>query len=187
MMSSLRQRHMFAMVWIAKEHRLVALNASGRAGALATREELIKRGRTRMPGRGIEAVTVPGALAGWDALLEEVRHLTLAQALAPAIRYADEAFQSRPSSRTKVGKRGSACSARDSATKATYMPNGHPLERGEWFRNPDYARTLRDIAKGRTQVLSTAAQLGQTHRRPLAEKSAAFSRSRTSRATSPIG
>src|SRR6476620_9167436 len=40
---------MFAMVWIAREHRLVALNASGRAGALATREELVRRGRTRMP------------------------------------------------------------------------------------------------------------------------------------------
>src|SRR5450432_3913015 len=32
---------MFAMVWIAKEHRLVALNSSGRAGALMTREELL--------------------------------------------------------------------------------------------------------------------------------------------------
>ena len=49
---------------------------------------------------------------------------------------------------------------RDSATKATYMPNGHPLERGEWFRNPDYARTLRDIAKGGPQVLYGGA-LGQ--------------------------
>ena len=34
---------MFALVWVAKEHRLVALNASGRAGALMTREELVKR------------------------------------------------------------------------------------------------------------------------------------------------
>src|SRR5690348_6417729 len=57
---------MFAMVWIAKEHRLVALNASGRAGALMTREELLKRGRTHMPTRGVETITVPGALAGWD-------------------------------------------------------------------------------------------------------------------------
>jgi gamma-glutamyltranspeptidase/glutathione hydrolase len=60
---------MFAMVWVAKEHRLVALNASGCAGALMTREELLKRGRTRMPSRGVETITVPGALAGWDALL----------------------------------------------------------------------------------------------------------------------
>src|SRR3982751_7085064 len=33
---------MFAMVWSAKEGRLVGLNASGRAGALMTREELLR-------------------------------------------------------------------------------------------------------------------------------------------------
>jgi gamma-glutamyltranspeptidase / glutathione hydrolase len=151
MMTSLGS-DMFAMVWIAKEHRLVALNASGRAGALATREELIKRGRTRMPGRGIEAVTVPGALAGWDALLKKYGTITLAQALAPAIRYADEGFPVTPVI-SDEWKSEEALLGRDSATKATYMPNGHPLERGEWFRNPDYARTLREIAKGGPSVL----------------------------------
>ena len=49
---------MFATVWVAKEHRLVAINASGRAGALMTREALLARGRKTMPERGIETVTV---------------------------------------------------------------------------------------------------------------------------------
>ncbi len=151
MMTSLGS-DMFAMVWIAKEHRLVALNASGRAGALATREELVRRGRTRMPARGIEAVTVPGALAGWDALLRKYGTITLEQALAPAIRYAEEGFPVTPVI-SDEWKSEEALLGRDSATKATYMPNGHPLERGEWFRNPDYARTLRDIARGGPAVL----------------------------------
>src|SRR3954468_14764515 len=69
---------MFALMWSAKEKRLVALNASGRAGSLMTREELVKRGRTRIQ-RGIETVTVPGALAGWDALLKKYGTITLAQ------------------------------------------------------------------------------------------------------------
>src|SRR3954470_17725085 len=69
---------MFAIIWLAKEHRLVALNASGRAGSLMTREELIKRGRTRGPARGPESVTVPGALAGWQALLTKFGSRTLA-------------------------------------------------------------------------------------------------------------
>ncbi|MES2176363.1 MAG: gamma-glutamyltransferase [Gemmatimonadota bacterium] len=150
---------MFAMVWIAKEHRLVALNASGRAGALSTREELLKRGRQRMPARGIETVTVPGALAGWDALLRKYGTMTLAQAIAPAIRYAEEGFPVTPiiSDEWKSEERllGS-----DPATKATYMPNGHPMEPGEWFTNPDYARTLREIAKGGIGVLYGGA-LGQ--------------------------
>ncbi len=150
---------MFAMVWIAKEHRLVALNASGRAGALATRDALLKRGRTRMPERGIEAVTVPGGLAGWDELLRKYGTLTLAQALAPAIRYADEGFPVTPVI-SDEWKSEVALLGRDSAMKATYMPNGHPLERGEWFRNPDYARTLREIAKGGIGVMYGGA-LGQ--------------------------
>ena len=143
---------MFAMVWLAKEHRLVALNASGRAGALATRAELVRRGRPRMPARGIEAVTVPGALAGWDALLRKYGTITLAQALAPAIRYADEGFPVTPII-SDEWKSEETLLSRDSATKATYMPNGHPLEPGEWFRNPDYAQTLREIAAGGTSVL----------------------------------
>ncbi len=44
---------MFALIWLAKEKKLVALNASGRAGSLMTREELVKRGRTRNIPRGV--------------------------------------------------------------------------------------------------------------------------------------
>ena len=150
---------MFAMVWIAKEHRLVALNASGRAGALATREELVRRGRARMPSRGMEAVTVPGALAGWNELLRKYGTYTLAQALAPAIRYADQGFPVTPVI-SDEWKSEEALLGRDSAMKATYMPNGHPLDRGEWFRNPDYARTLREIARGGIGVMYGGA-LGQ--------------------------
>lgn len=143
---------MFAMVWIAKEHRLVALNASGRAGALATREELLRRGRTRMPTTGIETVTVPGALAGWDELLRKYGTITLAQALAPAIRYADEGFPVTPII-SEDWNAEVALLARDSAARATFMPAGHAPAPGEWFRNPDLARTLREIARGGPAVL----------------------------------
>ena len=73
---------MFALIWIAKEKKLVALNASGRAGSLMTREELLKRGRTRNIPRGVETITVPGALAGWETLLKTYGTITLASALA---------------------------------------------------------------------------------------------------------
>src|ERR1051325_515140 len=82
---------MFAIVWSAKEKKLIALNASGRAGSLMTREELVKRGRTRVE-RGPESITVPGAVAGWDALLKKYSTMTLAQVLQPAIEYADKGY-----------------------------------------------------------------------------------------------
>jgi gamma-glutamyltranspeptidase / glutathione hydrolase len=149
---------MFATVWVAKEHRLVAINASGRAGALMTREALLARGRKKMPESGAETVTVPGALAGWDELLKRYGTITLAQALAPAIRYAEQGYPVTPiiSGDWKEEEKLSA----DSAAKATFMPNGHTPAAGEWFRNPDYARTLREVAAGGAKVFYGGA-LGQ--------------------------
>jgi gamma-glutamyltranspeptidase/glutathione hydrolase len=137
---------MFALIWIAKEKKLVALNASGRAGSLMTRAELVKRGRTRMPSRGIETITVPGALAGWQTLLTTYGTMTLASVLQPAIHYADNGYPLTPIIADDwAGQQ--AILARDSGARQTFLPNGRPPVAGEWFRNPDYARTLRDIAR----------------------------------------
>src|SRR3954470_22514461 len=109
---------MFALMWSAKEKKLVALNSSGRAGSLMTRDELVKRGRTRIP-RGIETVTVPGALAGWDALLKKYGTITLAQALEPAIGYAENGFVVTPViSGDWAGQR--TILLRDEGAKATF-------------------------------------------------------------------
>jgi gamma-glutamyltranspeptidase/glutathione hydrolase len=143
---------MFATVWIAKEHRLVAINASGRAGALMTRDLLVSRGRQQMLSRGAETVTVPGALAGWDALLKKYGTISLAQALAPAIRYAEQGYPVTPII-SGDWKDAEEILGRDSAAKATFMPSGHAPAPGEWFRNPDYARTLREVASGGIKVM----------------------------------
>jgi gamma-glutamyltranspeptidase/glutathione hydrolase len=137
---------MFALIWLAKEQKLVALNASGRAGALMTREALIKRGRTRNIPRGVEAITVPGALAGWQTLLTTYGTKTLADVLQPAIRYAQDGYPLTPVI-ADDWEGQAALLARDSAAKATFLPNGRAPKAGEWFRNPDYARTLQEIAK----------------------------------------
>ncbi len=149
---------MFALIWSAKEKKLVALNASGRAGSLMTREELVKRGRTRIP-RGIETVTVPGAVAGWDALLRKYGTMTLAQVLEPAIGYAENGFVVTPViSGDWAGQR--AILLRDEGAKATFLPNGEPPKAGDYFKNPDYAATLRQIAKEGPSTLYGGA-LGQ--------------------------
>ena len=137
---------MFAIIWLAKEKKLVALNASGRAGALMTREELLKRGRTRSIPRGVETITVPGALAGWQMLLKTYGSITLASAVAPAIRYADDGFPLTPVIADDWAGQATLL-AKDPGATATFLPNGKPPMAGEWFRNPDYARTLREIAR----------------------------------------
>jgi gamma-glutamyltranspeptidase/glutathione hydrolase len=60
---------LFAIVYEAKSGKLFGLNASGWAPKGLTVEHLRAKGRTDMPGRGIDAATVPGAVNGWEKLL----------------------------------------------------------------------------------------------------------------------
>ena len=136
---------MFALVWLARERKLVALNASGRAGSLMTREALVARGFRAGSQQGAMSVTVPGALAGWDLLLRTHGRRTLAQVLQPAITYARDGFPVTPIIASQWADETNFL-RRDSAAAATYLPGGRAPKAGEWFRNPDYARTLQTIA-----------------------------------------
>ncbi|HET9455611.1 MAG TPA: gamma-glutamyltransferase family protein, partial [Gemmatimonadaceae bacterium] len=136
---------MFALVWLARERKLVALNASGRAGSLMTRETLVARGFRAGSQQGAMSVTVPGALAGWDLLLRTHGRRTLAQVLQPAISYARDGFPVTPIIASQWADETNFL-RRDSAAAATYLPGGRAPKAGEWFRNPDYARTLQTIA-----------------------------------------
>jgi gamma-glutamyltranspeptidase/glutathione hydrolase len=137
---------MFAVVWLAREQKLVALNASGRAGSRMTRETLQARGFRAGSQQGVMSVTVPGALAGWDKLLRTYGKRTLAQVLQPAIGYARDGFPVSPIIAAQWANETNFLK-RDSAAAATFLPGGHAPKAGEWFQNPDYARTLQDIAK----------------------------------------
>ncbi len=137
---------MFALVWNAKDHTLIGLNASGRAGSLMTRDALLARGHTTMPQETVEDVTVPGALSGWEALLHRYGTISLAQALQPAIGYAEEGFPVTPIIAQDWASE-TARLARDAGARATFLVDGTRAPKaGEWFRNPDLARTLRLIA-----------------------------------------
>ena len=136
---------MFAIVWLAGEQKLVAINASGRAGSRMTRETLQARGFRAGSQQGVMSVTVPGALAGWDLLLRTHGRRTLAQVLQPSIAYARDGFPVSPIIAAQWANE-TAFLQRDSAAAATFLPGGRAPKAGEWFRNPDYARTLQVIA-----------------------------------------
>ena len=124
----------------------MALNASGRAGALMTREALLRRGDTDHIPRGVQTITVPGALAGWQALLAKYGTMTLAQALEPAVGYADHGFVVTPVIAKDWASQREVL-ARDSGARATYMPGGDVPRAGAFFTNPGYAATLREIQR----------------------------------------
>ena len=136
----------FVIAWRADTKELVGLDASGRSGSGMTAEALRARGHQRMPGSGPEAVTVPGAVSGWHALVDRYGELGLARVLEPAIRTAAGGFPVTP----VIARQWAAATdklARDEGARATYLVDGERAPRaGEWFANPDLARSFQRIA-----------------------------------------
>ncbi len=137
---------MFALLWSAKEERLVGLDGSGRAGSGANADALTAEGLREVPDHDARAVTVPGALAGWDALLERFGTRTLSNVLAPAIALAERGYPVTPI----IARDWASVSdvlRRNEAAAATFLPGGRAPAAGEWFRLPDLAETFRGIAR----------------------------------------
>ncbi len=137
---------LFAIVYEAKTGKLYGLNASGWSPAGLTPEFLRSKGLKQMPQSGIDSVTVPGAVDGWDKLLHRFGRKSLAEVLAPAIQYADEGFPV-----TEIFSSYWIASEeklrRDTNAARTFLPHGHAPRPGEMFRNPDLAWSLRQIAR----------------------------------------
>ena len=138
---------LFAIIYEAKTGKLYGLNASGWAPAALTADYLLAKGIKTMPQRGIHAVTVPGAVNGWDKILKKFGRKSFAEVLAPAIFYADSGFP--------VGEVVSVFwhdsekdLKADEPTAKTYLINGRVPAAGEVFKNPDLAWTYRQIASG---------------------------------------
>jgi gamma-glutamyltranspeptidase/glutathione hydrolase len=140
---------LFAIVYEAKTGKLYGLNASGWAPQKLSIELLNEKGKKTMPQSGIHSVTVPGCVAGWDALRKRFGTQEFATLLKPAIYYADEGFP--VSELIAASWKGSTKTlAAHPNSKETYLVDGRAPKAGELFRNPDLARSLRIIAdKGR--------------------------------------
>lgn len=137
---------LFAIVYEARTGKLHGLNASGWAPTGLTPALLASRNITRMPNTGILSVTVPGAVAGWEALRWRFGTRGFADLLAPAIWYAENGF---PVTEVVAGEWAEAERKLGATAEAsaTYLPGGKPPAFGQVFTNPNLARTLRRIAE----------------------------------------
>ena len=109
--------------------------------------EALRAAGERMPPGGPHSVTVPGVLAGWEALAGQgaahplAGHLRRAADLA-----ADGAPVAAGLARAILARREAV--AADPGLSALLMPDGEPLREGTTLRQPRLAATLRAIADG---------------------------------------
>jgi len=137
---------LFAIVYDAKGNKLYGLNASGWAPKGLTIEYLQKQGIRSMPQQGVNAVTVPGAVDGWQKLADEFGRKKLAEDLAAAIRTAQDGFPVPEWTAAYWAASADYLRTDDAATK-TYLPGDRAPKVGEVFRNPDLAWSLEQIAQ----------------------------------------
>jgi gamma-glutamyltranspeptidase/glutathione hydrolase len=139
---------MFALYYSTETRQVTALNGSGRAPAALSLDRLKKDGiSTELPPFHAHTITVPGACAGWFDLIERHGSFKMSEILSPAIRLASDGFPVSPitAHSWEIGVKRQLRSA----------PNGQELtidgrapRAGEFFRNPNLARTLETIANG---------------------------------------
>ena len=137
---------LFAILWIEKDKKLYGLNASGRSPKDLTLDYFKTEGITKIPAYGPLPVSVPGCVDGWFEMHDKFGKLAMKKILDPAIRYAEDGFP--------VTELVSYYMHIASKTfnkypnfKETYAIDGLIPKKGQLFKNPDLANTLRVIAK----------------------------------------
>jgi gamma-glutamyltranspeptidase/glutathione hydrolase len=143
----------FMLYHEAATGRMWSMNASGRAPAEMTIEILAANRQDRSqadakayePGRGPNAVSVPGAVRAWADALDRFGTISLSDALGPAIAYAEQGFP------VSVRLARSTTSNVDilrrcAAAASVFLRDGAPYEPGDVLRQSDLGRTLRSIA-----------------------------------------
>ena len=163
---------LFAIVYSAKDHKLYALNASGKAPAGATVEHYASLGYKYVPGvsapgpgggmpsAGILTVTVPGTVEGWDQLLKKFGTMTFKQVLEPAAEYAEKGYPvservahdwNIPNALPLSG----CCTQKDPDTLAAWTIQGQSPQPGQIFKNPDLAHSFRLLQQQGRDVFYT--------------------------------
>ena len=154
---------LFALVYVAKEHKVYQLNASGIAPSGLTLAHMNSLGYkvnaasfapgSGMPSGGILTVTVPGSLWGWQEMLDRFGTKTLKEVLQPAIDYAENGFPVTEEIASGWRMRNAlplvgCCKQLDPDAVDTFYINGIPPVAGTIFKNPGLAKTFRSIQQG---------------------------------------
>ena len=135
---------LFAIYWDAKTGKLYGLNSSGWAPQALTLDHLKAKGASHSP-EGIDSVTVPGAVAGWNALHKKFGRLAWRDLFQSAIFYADHGYPVAEIVQDYWTEAPESF-AHDPEGQRVFLPNGKVPDVGEIFSNPDVGKALRLVA-----------------------------------------
>lgn len=144
---------LFAIVWDPKTKQLYGYNGSGRSPKALTLTEFQRRGLTDIPAHGPLPVSVPGCVDGWFALHDRFGKRSMADNLAPTIRYAREGHPVAETIAYYWGRSAPVLSKWPGFAEQFTVDGDVPGQRrgprtGETWRNPNLANTLEQIARG---------------------------------------
>ncbi len=141
---------LFAIVYSAKDKKLYALNSAGFAPNGWTPEFFTGTlKQTRVPNSGVNSATVPGAVAGYDALLSRFGSMTFKDTFERAARIADEGWglAERRHNDLRNSIKGLAA---DPDSRAAFLDGDQPWPLYSVISNPALAKALRLIqARGK--------------------------------------
>lgn len=123
------------------------LNATGTAPSAEALVNLRAKHGDALPLRGIDTVTVPGGVCGWNALHEFGASREWTHHFADAIGHAE---QGHPTARSVAASliEDRASFEQDPGARPIFYPRGEPLRARDPLVQPALAATLRRIARG---------------------------------------
>ena len=151
------------LVYDSHEKKVYSINAEPRAPKLATIEWYNKNNAGKIPASdGLLSGGIPGVVDAWYILLDRWGTMSFEQVLAPAIDLAENGFPLSERGASYIGE--SKKILKYPTTVKIYLPDGRPPKAGEILRNPDLARTLKELveaekssqSKGRHEALKAA-------------------------------
>lgn len=140
----------FMLISSEKNNEVVAVDYREKAPAGATVDMFLdKEGNadSQLSRYSHLAAGVPGTVAGLAMALETYGTISLKEAMAPAIKLAEEGFVVTPRFSDGLKDKQEMLKKWDSSSKIFYKPDGSFYEPGELFVQKDLAATLKRIAE----------------------------------------
>ena len=137
---------LFAIVWIEKEKKLYGLNASGRSPENLTLEYFKDNDFKTIPPYGPLPVSVPGCVDGWFELHDKFGKIKMNEILDPTIKYAENGFPVTELVSYYMKNASKNFKDYPNFQETYFIDKSTPLK-GQIFKNPDLAKTLKIISE----------------------------------------